>query len=233
MGAVSESTVAAARPARHAALRDTPIFDQTAATRGRPGITDTFASPIAPPIAPPAGAGNPGVSDPTACYEFTDGYPATMPADAAWEPAAADAPGIFVDPAGRRRIRMRRLALAAGAVLAGFLVVAAVGLLGGPKAPLLPWPSPAGQPGSGAAHGSQRQEAPGNRPVPSSSPTSAARRAAGQTQAHSPGTPASQRASTPARSATSASAGSSSQHTPPGIARKPSTSPARSHPAAQ
>jgi hypothetical protein len=228
VGAVPESTVAAAGPARHAALRDTPIFDQTAATRGRPGITGTFA----PPIAAPAGAGNDGVSDPTAWYEFTDAYPATMPAGAAWEPAAADAPGIFFDPAGRRRIRMRRLALAAGAVLAGFLVVAAVGLLGGPKAPLLPWPSPAGQPGSGAAHGSQRQEAPGNRPVPSRSAASAARRAAGETPTHSPGTSASQRASTPARSGTSASA-SSSQHTPPGIARKPSTSPARSHPAAQ
>lgn len=44
---------------------------------------------------------------------------------------AAGSLSVFADPAGRRRIVVRRLAVGAGLLLCAYLVFAAIGLLGG------------------------------------------------------------------------------------------------------
>src|SRR5260370_14269765 len=60
---------------------------------------------------------------------------------------------VFADLSGRRRRRMRRAGICVAAALIGCLTVVAVGLLGGPRAPLVPWaPLTAGHaPASGRA----------------------------------------------------------------------------------
>ena len=122
-----------------AAPSQTPIFEQTAAFLGTPEI---YRAPLhgvvvpREPLETPPTAESP---DPAALPGASDVYGVTRPVEAVWSPAADGAPGIFADPAGRRRIRVRWLAVSAGLLLSAFLVVGAVGLLGGPKAPVLPW----------------------------------------------------------------------------------------------
>ncbi len=46
---------------------------------------------------------------------------------------------VFTDPSGRRRRRMRRVGVGLTAVFITCMAVAAVGMLGGPQAPFIPW----------------------------------------------------------------------------------------------
>jgi hypothetical protein len=220
----------------------TPIFEQTAAFQRTPEIRRNSAFPTAPAPWPTPESGATGEPpEPTASAEPSDAYGYTQPVEASWPPVAPGAP-IFADPSGRRRIQMRWLALAAGGALSGFLVVAAIGLLGGPKAPLLPWSavhSPPGNASAGhsAAHGTHQPGGSGRHTTVTTAPGAAAPGAAapgaaGPHAAHSPGAPASQHAGTPAPTAlpTATPSASASHHTPPGQARKTST-PSKSHPA--
>lgn len=223
---------------RHTAFGDTPIFQQTVATRGMPAFNETLTAHAVPAArtGPPPTPEILGAGESTASYGFPGEAPVyeTAPMVPVREPTAAGQPGpgergIFAGPAGRRRVRIRWLAVAAGLVLAGCLVVAAVGLLGGPKVPLLPWPRPAGQPGPGPATGPQGHGSPGGHPAPG---PAQARTSRGPARAQPrPSATASQHAAAPAPTASpqpSASA-SASQHVPPGIARKPTPLPAKPH----
>src|SRR5260370_41915762 len=84
---------------------------------------------------------------------------------------------VFADLSGRRRRLMRRAGICVAAALIGCLTVVAVGLLGGPRAPFVPWaPVTAGHaraPGrAGAAPASPSPPAPrpARRPPPSPPP---------------------------------------------------------------
>lgn len=179
----------------------------------------------------------------------TDGT--TTAVAAGWVPPAADMPGVFTDPSGRRRVRLRWLALAAGAALGSFLLVTALGLLGGPKAPLLPWPRVAAQPPPGGAGGvvpgSHQHRASRPHAGVNTTPTTAAPGASGPQAASSPGSAGSGsgQAATPAPAAaptaappgtpptapSTAPSASASQHIPPGKTHQPSGPPSKTHPA--
>ncbi|MCO5972043.1 hypothetical protein [Actinoallomurus soli] len=47
---------------------------------------------------------------------------------------------VFVDPTGRRARIMRRTGIALGCLIAGYLVLVAVGMATGARVPLTPWP---------------------------------------------------------------------------------------------
>jgi hypothetical protein len=207
-------------PAQPPALSETPIFARTAAMLGPPGFHETSPRTQGSQRT----AESPATGEPPAPDAFpsvSEVYGATMPVEPVWAPSAADAPGVFADPAGRRRLRVRWVAVAAGLVLGGFLVVAAVGLLGGPKAPLLPWAQPDVRPGTGTALGTHRHAAPARRGAVNPTPAATPHVLAGPQATHPPGTSATPQATTSAPS----------QHTPPGLAHRPSPQPAKSHPA--
>lgn len=137
-----------------------------------------------------------------------------------WAPAVSDSPGVFSDSAGRRRTRVRLLAVAAAVLLGIIIVVAAIGLLGGPKAPFVPWPTPAAQPQHSSAPGTHRQQRdPATHRAVSASPSVAPQVRARPTTARSP-------AASSAPAAT-ASASAASSHTPPGMAHRPSAHPTK------
>jgi hypothetical protein len=93
----------------------------------------------------------------------------------AGNPASAQAP-VFADLSGRRRRRMRRAGIVMAAALISCLTVVAVGLLGGPRAPFVPWApvtadrAATGGRGGPAAGSSHPAPAPTVRPAPSAFP---------------------------------------------------------------
>jgi len=98
---------------------------------------------------------------------------------------------VFADLSGRRLRRMRLAGIAAAGVLLGCLVVMMAGLLGGPRAPFLPWgarnaspPARPGTAGSAAASAAPPAPAPGPRASASAGPS--ARPAAAAAPAASP-----------------------------------------------
>ena len=112
---------------------------------------------------------------------------------------------MFTDLSGRRLRRMRRLGVGAGVALLACLIVMAVGLLGGPRVPVLPWSSgKAGAfsdlPGAaGKARSSPASPAPAPLPgrdpasrpsSPSASPSAAPARSSPGSASPSAGSPA-------------------------------------------
>jgi hypothetical protein len=87
-----------------------------------------------------------------------------------------DGAPVFTDLSGRRSRRMRRFGVGASVALLACLIVMAVGLLGGPRVPVLPWSSgkvgtfsdPSGA--AGKARSSPASSAPA--PLPSRDPAS-------------------------------------------------------------
>jgi hypothetical protein len=90
-----------------------------------------------------------------------------------------DGPPVFTDLSGRRLRRVRRFGVGASVALLACLIVMAVGLLGGPRVPVLPWSSgnasTSGLPGAaGKARPSPASRAPARLPGrdPASRPSS-------------------------------------------------------------
>lgn len=210
-----------------AASSQTPIFEQTMAFRGTSEFHRTSAFPSAPgpwPTAEPPATGEP--PEPAIFPGASDVYGTTQPVEAVWSPAAPDAPGIFADPSGRRRIRLRWLAAGAGLLLSGFLAVAAIGLFGGPTAPLLPWTRPRAEPVPGSPLATQHHHSPAHRGALRAPPGPTPRILAGS---HAPRAPRSS-ATAPGSTSSTAPTSAPSQHTPPGLAHKPSPGPTKLHP---
>lgn len=130
---------------------------------------------------------------------------------------AAGSLSVFADPAGRRRIVVRRLAVGAGLLLCAYLVFAAIGLLGGPKAPLVPWPELQAQPRTGPVPGTH----PG-REQPSSP--------AEQVDQVAPALPAGSRSPRPSPTQRLAKRASPSRSPAPAPSRAPSSQPSPSPP---
>ena len=124
---------------------------------------------------------------------------------------------VFADLSGRRRRRMRLLGLGAGAVMAACLAVMAAGLLGGPKASLIPWArrGGAGGPATASAPGAAGTAPPQLAPFPVTQPSPAPDRPPG---AGGSSSPAAGGSSSPAASASpSASVTNRASKTPPGL----------------
>lgn len=134
---------------------------------------------------------------------------------------------VFADVSGRRRRRMRLLGLVAGGAMAAYLVVMAVGLLGGPRASLIPWDglhadssaaAGIGVPGEASSAPTQRAPDPSALPSPSTRPGA-------------PHSTAASGSSSPAASASSSpTVTNRASRTPQGRNRSPSPHPSPSHP---
>jgi len=99
------------------------------------------------------------------------------PPSARKSPAAGGLP-VFTGPPGRRLRRMRQFGVGAGAVLLAWLIVMAVGPLGGPRAPVTPGGgantggfSGAGSGATGKVRPSPAGPAPARSPRPGSPPS--------------------------------------------------------------
>jgi hypothetical protein len=131
---------------------------------------------------------------------------------------------VFADSRGRRRVIIRWLAIGAGAIISGFVVVAAVGLLGGPQVPVLPWPhqhagrASLGDPGTGSPPGA-------------AATTGAGLPARGGAAASQSPNPAPQVSPTVSPSSVVATTTNRAGKTPPGQNRTQSPSPHRTRPA--
>ena len=116
----------------------------------------------------------------------------TLPPTGAPRDAPEQAP-VFADVSGRRRRRMRLLGLGAGAAMAACLAVMAAGLLGGPKASLIPWArrGGAGGPATASAPGGAGTAPPQLAPFPVTQPSPAPDRPPGAGGSSSPAASAS------------------------------------------
>ena len=134
---------------------------------------------------------------------------------------------VFADVSGRRRRRMRLLGLGAGGAMAAYLVVMAVGLLGGPRASFIPWAGlhagsstavGIGVPGEASSAPTQRAPDPSALPSPSTGPGAP------------PSTAASGSSSPAASASSSPTVTNRASRTPQGRNRSPSPHPSPSRP---
>lgn len=123
---------------------------------------------------------------------------------------------VFADPRGRRRTILLPLAIGAGSLLCGFVIVVVMGFLGGPGVPLLHVPQAQPRATSHSAPSSHQAAAPA-RPAASASPTPAASALTGQPRATS--------SPSAAPAGTSTAPVNRAGKTPPGRARAVSPSP--------
>lgn len=129
---------------------------------------------------------------------------------------------VFADPRGRRRIILLPLAIGAGSLLCGFVIIVGVGFLGGPEVPFLRV-AHAHPGGTSYSDPSSHRAAASVRPAASPTPAPTAGAIAGQPQASSP-------SQAPAQAGASTNPANRAGKTPPGLARAGSPTPRGNRP---